>query len=214
MKVLLCAATEVEIAPTVQELMTLPDDNVAILITGVGLMAATYKLMMAISSNRPDIVIQAGLAGSLDEQLSLASVVVVSSETAGDIGVVEENNFYSVFDLKLLDGEAFPWTKRKLVNTSNLLSVCGLPLVEAVSVNEISTSPERINYYRRALSAQIESMEGAALHYVCLNENIPFLQLRSLSNFIGERDKTKWRMKEAIENLNCELQRILKTVLQ
>ncbi len=48
-------------------------------------------------------------------------------------------------------------------------------------------------------------MEGAALHYVCLQEQIPFVQIRSVSNYVGERDKTKWKMKEAIENLNTEL---------
>jgi futalosine hydrolase len=48
-------------------------------------------------------------------------------------------------------------------------------------------------------------MEGAALHYVCLQENIPFVQIRSVSNYVGERDKTKWKIQEAIENLNREL---------
>jgi futalosine hydrolase len=52
-------------------------------------------------------------------------------------------------------------------------------------------------------------MEGAALHYIGLLEKIPFLQIRSLSNFIGERNKAKWKMKEAIAALNRELQRIL-----
>jgi futalosine hydrolase len=52
-------------------------------------------------------------------------------------------------------------------------------------------------------------MEGAALHYVALMEKIPFLQLRSLSNFVGERDKNKWLMKEAIINLNLELQSLI-----
>jgi len=57
--------------------------------------------------------------------------------------------------------------------------------------------------------ADIESMEGAALHYVCLQENIPFLQVRSVSNYVGERDKTKWKMKEAIHNLNTELSKLI-----
>ena len=52
-------------------------------------------------------------------------------------------------------------------------------------------------------------MEGAALHYVCLSEKIPFLQLRSVSNYVGERDKNKWAVREAIANLNIELQKIL-----
>jgi futalosine hydrolase len=35
--------------------------------------------------------------------------------------------------------------------------------------------------------------------------NVPFIQIRSISNYVGERDKTKWKMKEAIENLNQTL---------
>ncbi|MFZ1371603.1 MAG: futalosine hydrolase, partial [Ferruginibacter sp.] len=55
----------------------------------------------------------------------------------------------------------------------------------------------------------IETMEGAALHYVCLQENIPFLQIRSISNYVGERDKIKWKLKEAIENLNTDLIKLI-----
>jgi futalosine hydrolase len=39
-------------------------------------------------------------------------------------------------------------------------------------------------------------MEGAALHYTCLMEKIPFMQLRSISNYIAERDKSKWGHEE------------------
>jgi len=58
----------------------------------------------------------------------------------------------------------------------------------------------------------VESMEGGGLHYVCLQEHIPFLQLRSVSNAIGERDKTKWDIKAAITNLNTRLMVLLKNL--
>ena len=48
-------------------------------------------------------------------------------------------------------------------------------------------------------------MEGAALHYVCRSMKVPFLQMRVVSNYIGERDKTKWMLGGAIENLNNTL---------
>ena len=48
-------------------------------------------------------------------------------------------------------------------------------------------------------------MEGAALHYVCLMEKIPFLQIRAVSNVIGERDKSRWKLKEAMKSLNESL---------
>ena len=52
-------------------------------------------------------------------------------------------------------------------------------------------------------------MEGAALHYVCLMENIPFLQLRAVSNFVGERNKANWEIGEAIHHLNEKLKSII-----
>ena len=52
-------------------------------------------------------------------------------------------------------------------------------------------------------------MEGAALHYVCLQEKVPFIQLRAISNYVGERDKSKWKMQEAITNLHNELLKLL-----
>lgn len=52
-------------------------------------------------------------------------------------------------------------------------------------------------------------MEGAALHYTCLLENIPFMQVRAISNYVGERDKSKWKMKEAIRNLNDSIIKII-----
>ena len=52
-------------------------------------------------------------------------------------------------------------------------------------------------------------MEGAAFHYACIQENIAFLQIRSISNFVGERVKTNWKMKEAIESLNENLINII-----
>jgi futalosine hydrolase len=85
--------------------------------------------------------------------------------------------------------------------------------VDGVTVNEISTDSTRIDYYRNQLNASVESMEGAAVHYVALQESIPFLQMRSLSNFVGERDKSKWVMDIAIANLNIELERTLTKLL-
>ncbi len=208
MKILLCAATQMEIDATVQQLVS-TKSAVEILITGVGLMAATYAITKAAAAHRYDFIIQAGIGGTFDETKTLGDVVAVESETVADAGVEENQNFRSLFDLRLLNKDEYPWTNGKLLNATEVLSACGLPVVNGVTVNEISTNGKRTAHYRGAYNATIESMEGAALHYVGLMERIPFLQLRSLSNFVGERDKTKWMMQQAIVNLNSELQRIL-----
>jgi futalosine hydrolase len=198
-----------EIAPTIQFLTSHEIHSVEVLITGVGLMTSVYALTKAATSHHPGIIIQGGIAGTLQPQQPLEEVVVVRNETIGDLGVQEENGFQSLFALKLLSPHMFPWREGKLVNDHELLQHSGLKIVDGITVNEISTNPDRIEYYQTELQATVESMEGAALHYVGLMEKIPFLQVRSVSNFIGERDKTKWKIKESIANLNRELQRLL-----
>lgn len=175
-------------------------------------MTATYAFTKAIFVHHPDLLIQAGVAGTLDEGQTLGNVVAVRSEVIGDLGVEEQDGFRSLFDLKLLSRDSLPWTNGKLLNNNEILKTCRLAVVDGITVNEISTNKKRIEHYRRVYGAQVESMEGAALHYTGLMERIPFLQIRSLSNFIGERNKTKWMMSSAVVNLNRELQRILKNL--
>ena len=151
---------------------------------------------------------QDAVAGSFNAN-NEGQVVVVKSECLGDLGVEEKGTFHSVFTMGLQQADDYPWSNSKLVNTDKNLPEWGLPVVDAVTVHEISTDPKRIQYYRDQLQASIETMEGAALHYVSLMEKFPFLQLRSVSNFAGERDKSKWQLKLAIEKLNYELEKIL-----
>lgn len=205
MEVLLCAATRFEIDPTIQYLASQNIKNIDILVTGVGLIAATYHITKAVYQKRPQLILQAGIAGSLDNNLKLGSVVIIESETIGDLGVMEQGSFRSLFDMKFVQENDAPWTNATLLNATGILDELLLPRVKGVSINEITTLPSRIEHYKDTLGASVESMEGAALHYVGLMENIPFLQVRSLSNFVGERDKSKWHIKEAIENLNKEL---------
>jgi futalosine hydrolase len=209
MPILLCAATEFEIEPTIEFIREKNRTDITVLITGVGLTAATYQLTKAVCIQKPQLILQAGIAGCLNDQLALAKVVGIKNEMIGDQGVEENGKFNSLFDLKLIERNTFPWMNGKLCNNHEILLQAGLPIVNSVTINEISTSNERIQYYKNHLGADIESMEGAALHYVALLENIPFLQIRSLSNFVGERDKNKWEMNKAISRLNLELQKII-----
>jgi futalosine hydrolase len=89
------------------------------------------------------------------------------------------------------------------------LNFLRLRAVTGVTVNEITTRKERITQLIKKYQPVTETMEGAALHYVCRSMNIPFLQMRTISNYVGERDKSKWMMKESLDNLN---QTVLKYV--
>ena len=58
---------------------------------------------------------------------------------------------------------------------------------------------------RKKYNPAIETMEGAAFSYICAIEKINFLSLRSVSNLVGERDKSLWNIPLAIENLALSL---------
>jgi futalosine hydrolase len=213
MQLLVCASTEFEIKPTLDFIEKEKIHEIDTLITGVGMVSTAYSIAKTVWDKRPDFILQAGVAGCLDEKLPLTKIVIVENENIGDLGVEENGRFKTLFDLGLLDTNSFPWKNAKLSNDVEALKKAGLTIVDGVTVNEISTDQERIAYYRNHLNASVESMEGAALHYVALDQNLRFLQMRSLSNFVGERDKSKWVMGTAIANLNIELQRILLKLL-
>jgi len=211
MQILLCAATSFEIQPTIDFIKKQNlSQKISVLITGIGLTATAYHLTKSICKNQPTLIVQAGIAGSFNAALALVQTVVVSSDAMSDLGVIENGIFKSVFNLGFGNENLLPWTGGKLLNPhTDLLKKTALPLATAVSVQQITTSQQQIAYYKTELGAQIESMEGAALHYVALMENTPFLQVRTISNFVGERNKQAWRLEEAIQELNVCLQPIL-----
>jgi futalosine hydrolase len=211
MNYLIIAATPAEITPFLSELRKgkLSDADIDILITGIGLTATTYSLLKQFLIKKPELVIQAGVAGCFDKKIALGSVVAVKKDTIADESVIELKKLKTLFDLRLVPQNRYPYTKGWLVNNSNIMEKVKLKKVRGVSVNQITTSGLIKKFYKRQFNPVVESMEGSALHYVCLMEKISFVQLRSISNYIGERNKKNWNMKESIINLNKELINLL-----
>jgi futalosine hydrolase len=217
MNILLIAATAKEIEPFLQRHRNSKKLlDIDILITGIGLTSTTYHLVKQLQLKQPGLVIQAGVAGCFDEQLPLGSVVIIKQDTIADESVVVPiaigiKKLKTLFDLELVPQDHFPYSTGWLVNSNNtFIKKSGLKTVRGISVNQITSSKEMIAFYKNKFNPVTESMEGAAIHYVCLMEKIPFLQLRSISNYIGERNKKKWNMKESIINLNTELIEFIK----
>jgi futalosine hydrolase len=174
--------------------------------SGIGMLAACFALTKLAIEDKPDLIIQVGIAGTFDIEIPLGTVVVINEETIGDLGVEEDGKWKDLFDLKLEKSSYHPFEKRKLPNQwLEKYNFLDLKEVSGITVNEITTSSDRIQKLIKKFNPMIESMEGAALHYVARESNIPFIQIRAISNYIGERDKSKWQMKNAIDNLNQTL---------
>lgn len=199
MNVLVIAATEKELTGIKEITLNGPSLMVQTAVTGVGLLPSTYAIMQLIGKSKPDLVIQMGIAGSFNPSLELGTAVTVEREILADIGVFEKDGYRDVFELGLAEKNMPPFEQGAIVNHhENLIEAASLPAVSAVSVNEISTHPLKITLFAEKYKTGIESMEGAALHYVCALQEISFIQIRGISNLVGERDKSKWKIPEAL----------------
>jgi futalosine hydrolase len=199
MNVLVIAATEKELTGITENTFNGTSLVLQTAVTGVGLLPSTYAIMQLIGRSKPDLVIQVGIAGSFNPSLELGTAVTVEREILADIGVFEKDGYRDIFELGLAGNNMPPFEQGAIVNHhDNLIEAASLPTVSAVSVNEISTHPQKIALFAEKYKASIESMEGAALHYVCALQEIPFIQIRGISNLVGERDKTNWKIPEAL----------------
>jgi len=208
MRVIITAATNGEWMPSFQKINpayagTNKRFSVGFHESGIGLLASSVSLMKMFVQQTHSLIIQVGIAGCFDKKVPLGKVFAVKDDFAGDIGVMENKVWKDLFDLKLDKANDAPYEKKSLPNPwlsqYNLLK---LPTKKGVTVNTISTDKNKIDLYRGRYKATLESMEGAALHYMGRDLNIPFIQIRAVSNYVGERNKAKWNMQEAIYNLN------------
>ncbi len=217
MNILLVAATAAEIAPLMQQLteknaaategrFIWKDHNLQVLLTGVGMMQATWALTSTLSRATFDLALQVGVAGSYDRHLPLGTLVQVVDELIGDLGAEDHYAFLDVFQLGLADPDTFPFSGGRLPAPHLAQAPTGLPRVSGCTVNMVSGSTYTATLRAKQLKCTVESMEGAAFHFVCLHHKIPFLQVRAISNYVEARNRGAWNMGAAITNLNNWLQ--------
>lgn len=203
MAILVVSATEFEIAPFMQQAKT------DILITGLGTAATVYHLTRRLHEKQYDLVIQAGIAGAFNPAFNLGEVVFIKKDTFADSGIEEEGKFKTLFETGFSGKNDFPYTDGWLVNEHFLAAGVQLPAASGITVETVTGNSSRNEIRKRLFSTGTESMEGAAFHYVCLQQHVRFLQIRSISNYTGERDKTKWDIRKAVASLHKELSRIV-----
>jgi futalosine hydrolase len=164
-------------------------------------------LTQVLSQNDYDLVINAGIAGAFFEELEIGEVVEIRSEQFPEIGAEDDNSFISIFELGLLDENTYPFQKGKLINPD--AGISNLKLVDGVTVNTVHGNELSIQNVIDQFSPDVESMEGAAVAFVCLQENIKFIQIRAISNYVEKRNKSAWNVPLALGNLNIVLEKLV-----
>lgn len=195
MQILVVAATEMEIRPFRNQF-----PNSDFIITGVGVSATVYELTKKITTRPYELIIQVGIAGTNNDMIQIGEAVIVKDDCFADLGVLEKGKLATVFELGFSLENEVPYKNGRLYNPN--IDSFQHKQVSAITVNLITDDTEYRAIMINKYQSDIESMEGAAFHYVCLRENVPFLQIRGISNEVGDRDKSNWKIIEAINTSN------------
>jgi futalosine hydrolase len=226
MQVLVVSATASEIKPLLQACganaesvskfsgYTFGKNEVDILITGVGMVHTSFYLGLTLQQKQYSLAVNAGICGSFNKQIEIGEVVNVVSDYFPEIGIEDGVEFKSLFDLDFLTPDEFPYSTGKLINESIYPGeiISKLRKVSGVTINTVHGKKETIEKFVQKHPVDIESMEGAAFLFACMNIGIPCLQLRSVSNFIEQRNISNWNIPLAVRNLNDILFKIFNDI--
>jgi futalosine hydrolase len=217
MKILVTAAEEQELrrAERAFDMVKKSKDvkaQVEFRLTGIGAVQAchcvTREVVAAAAAGDPyNLVVNLGIAGSYDlKAFPIGSAAVISREHFADLGFGSEEGFSDLFQYGILEKDDFPYTKGALVR-----QLLPYPHIEKVlekygagagaTVQCVTGTQARCNEIVAMYDPQIESMEGAGVYYAALMEKVPFFELRTVSNAVGERDTSKWESKAALDTL-------------
>jgi futalosine hydrolase len=182
---------------------------------GIGKVNTAAGLALAIEKLKPTSVIQFGIGGAYVN--SFASIGVVMTATHDihiDSGVRTAEGWQGMaqvgFPLLTKGAEShyniFPTDKTL---TQLFVDAVSLPTGIFATSETITGTFDESTAIQEQFDVSIESMEGAAAAHVCLALGVPFAEIRSVSNIVGERDKRNWDIRLAVKRVNTVILDIL-----
>ncbi|GAB1450371.1 futalosine hydrolase [Draconibacterium sp.] len=220
MKILIVSATWFEVKLLADELEFIEESahllkkyklheiEIDILVTGIGTTFTTFHLTNTLHDNKYQFVMNVGIAGSLTAELSIGDVVSVVTDEFADLGMEKEEEFLTLFESGFMDTNEFPF-EHSVLKASDLNGLIELKKVRGITTNKSHGRAASIAEIKSKFNAQVESMEGAVVLYVCNWVGVPCMQIRAISNFVEPRDSAQWNIPLALEKLNQSVKEVL-----
>ena len=194
------------------------------LVLGVGKVAAAtslYAHLLALETRHPVRgVLLYGVAGAVPERhrrspppVAPGQLCVVGSDVLADEGVLTPDGFVDFgapasglgHGQRLVDTGPFPANPRMSSEVAARLSV---PIVRGATVSTCSGVDALSRQLHERTHADIETMEGAAVAAVCRRRELPYVHVRAISNWTGDRERGAWNLGAAIDALRVALPRL------
>jgi futalosine hydrolase len=203
-EVLVLAATPLE--------ATLMESSAArLVITGIGAVNTAHALTQYLAANAaPSFVIQTGVAGAyVPAKIPVGSVVLADTEIYGDLGVLTPDGWRPMEEIGIPLVEAsgsrpalfnyFPLDAALVARASKAAGTFAARTGKFLTLSQVTGVRSLGDELYKRFGALCESMEGAAAAQVCALHEVPFLEVRGISNLVENRDRAKWRIAEAAD---------------
>jgi futalosine hydrolase len=193
-RILIVTAVEAE-AEAVRRGLPEAPHGVTVLAGGVGsaLAAAATSRALALDSGY-DAVLSLGIGGAFPGKAELGALLLARRVVAADLGADSPAGFLSVDELGFgsasLDGGRVP----------GLDAVVGTILTVQTGTG---TDERAAELMRRHPAAVGEAMEGYGVAAAAELAELPFAEVRAVSNLVGKRDRDAWRLDLAFAALTA-----------
>jgi len=171
----------------------LDDNDVVIVQSGIGKVAAALATAILIDKFKPDYVVNTGSAGGFDAKLKVGDVVVSSEVRYHDVDVTAFG--YEIGQLPANPPAYIPHAtlvdaaKQGIEQLDNIQAMVGLITTgDTFMTKDDDIAKARANF---PTMAAVE-MEGAAIAHTCHQFNVPFVIIRSLSDIAGKESPTSF----------------------
>ncbi|MCT9078158.1 futalosine hydrolase [Streptomyces fulvoviolaceus] len=179
------------------------EPGVVVIAAGVGpalaaASTATALTTAALSGAPYRLVVSAGIAGGFQPHAPVGSLVVADEITAADLGAETADGFLPVTELGF--GTVTHRPPEALVR--EVATATGARAGAVLTVSTVTGTAARATALReRHPTALAEAMEGFGVAEAAAAHGVPVLELRAVSNPVGPRDRTAWRIGDALAAL-------------
>ena len=168
-------------------------------VCGFGLVAAAARTAELLFRHTPDRVLLTGIAGAYEPLLVVGEAFDFGAVACYGVGAGEGGAFQPAGQIGWKHWADSPEIGDQLGLASDLSSSASVSNRLLLSVASISSSPEEATAKRRVFpTALAEDMECFAVAVACRLAGVPLACIRGISNLAGQRDKSQWRIAEAI----------------
>ncbi len=172
-----------------------PAGRVEVAVAGVGPAAAAAATAIALAARRHPLVISAGIAGGFAPRAPIGAVVVADAIIAADLGAETPDGFRDVTELGFGTVRHTP----PPAAVALLAAATGAVTGPVLTVSTVTGSAARAaELTARHPGAAAEAMEGFGVAEAAARHGVPVLELRTVSNAVGPRDRAAWRIGEAL----------------